>query len=113
MIRFTTGAAEGGGVEPPRLFARPASNRLPSPIGLSSQTVEPPGIEPGSSVCRTDAFPLGHGPLLDRPGSRTPISWLQSLNRYRPRPASSLFGRRPQLLPVGPAAQILNGVSGS
>ena len=32
--RQTISKAEGGGVEPPRLIARPCSRRLPSPVGL-------------------------------------------------------------------------------
>ena len=53
--------------------------------------MDPLGIEPGSSDCQPDVFPLDHEPVCfsGPPGSRTPISWLQARCR-----------------PVGPAAHI-------
>ena len=47
--------AEGGGVEPPRLIARPFSRRLPSPVGLPFRDREAPGagIEPARSSLGT------------------------------------------------------------
>ena len=43
--------AEGGGVEPPRLIARPCSRRLPSPVGspFHSRSALGAGIEPAGS----------------------------------------------------------------
>ena len=43
-------------------------------------SVDPPGIEPGFPVCRTGVFPLDHGPVFfsGPPGSRTPITWVQT-----------------------------------
>jgi hypothetical protein len=38
----TFAEAEGGGVEPPRLYARSASNGVPSPIGLPFQQLKTP-----------------------------------------------------------------------
>ena len=60
----------------------PVSGYLPS--------VDPPGVEPGSPVCRPGVVPLDHEPVVSGPpGTRTPI------------PAS-----RRRCRPVGPAARI-------
>lgn len=59
MIRFTTEAAEGEGVEPSRLIARPASNRLPSPIGLSFRS----SIGAAGTRTRISALPRRRPPV--------------------------------------------------
>ena len=58
--------AEGEGVEPGTmrsmvgLIARPASNGLPSPVGLPSRKAAVAGIEPASRRL-TAAYPYQHG----------------------------------------------------
>lgn len=52
--------AEGEGVEPSRLIARPASNGVPSPIGLPFHKAAVAGIEPASGRL-TAAYPYQHG----------------------------------------------------
>jgi hypothetical protein len=54
--------AEGEGVEPSRLIARPLSRRLPSPVGLPFRIeAAVAGIEPASGRL-TAAYPYQHGP---------------------------------------------------
>ena len=52
--------AEGEGVEPSRLIARPASNGVPSPVGLPFHKAAVAGIEPASGRL-TAAYPYQHG----------------------------------------------------
>ena len=53
--------AEGEGVEPSRLIARPLSGRLPSPVGLTFRIqAAAAGIEPASGRL-TAAYPYQHG----------------------------------------------------
>ena len=42
------------------------------------RSVDPPGIEPGFPVCRTGVLPLDDEPISGPPGSRTPITWVQT-----------------------------------
>ena len=68
-----------------RTLISPRENRVstaarPTVSGyLPIKSVDPPGIEPGSPACRAGVVPLDHEPavIVDRPGNRTPISWLQ------------------------------------
>ena len=56
---------------PIHTLAPDASREIPAPR-------QPPGIEPGFPVCRTGVFLLDHGPVSGPPGSRTPITWVQT-----------------------------------
>ena len=60
--------AEGGGVKPSRLIARPLSGRLPSPVGLTFRICSAAGIEPASGRL-TAAYPYPEGASGSRPGS--------------------------------------------
>ena len=58
--------AEGKGVEPSshvsgNRFSKAARQAISA--YLPFERVDPPGIEPGSSVCRTDVFPLDDEPM--------------------------------------------------
>ena len=67
--------AEGEGVEPSRLIARPISNRVPSPFGLPfriSHRVDRRGVEPRFPGCRPGVVPLDQQPIfISTGGSRT------------------------------------------
>lgn len=69
IIRFTIEpcSPEGRGIEPQTpLPGRLVSTQCPEPIRLPSIQVDPPGIEPGSPVCRAGVFPLDHEPTMQR-----------------------------------------------
>ena len=57
--------AEGEGVEPSRLIARPLSGRLPSPVGLPFRKAAVAGIEPATRRL-TGARPYQHRPHRNR-----------------------------------------------
>jgi hypothetical protein len=69
-------AAEGGGVEPPRLIARPGSGRVPSPIGLPFRIRKQTSTGGRNRTC---------GLLLNRevhePAHATPVSMPTSAQR--------------------------------
>ena len=99
IVHFTIGANSGRqGI---RTLIPASGNRFSKAVRqtisayLPFDRVDPPGIEPGSSVCRTDVLPLDDEPMNQShhtssglPENRTPISGLRSRRR-----------------PVGPAAQ--------
>src|SRR5437667_8278827 len=70
IFHFTIGAcfvltdqAEGKGFEPSSRQARTALAERPGqPYPATFRSVDPPGVEPGSSDCQPDVFPLDHEP---------------------------------------------------
>ena len=79
--------AEGEGVEPSRLIARPGSGRVPSPIGLSFRVLSSGGRN------RTCVPPVNSRVLV--PARTPPESWCQAVGMAGFEPAlSSSQGRR-------------------
>lgn len=82
----------------------------------TSTLVDPPGIEPGSPVCRTGVVPLDHEPIQSgewgsnprSPASKAGGSPLSNPLSSGPRGTCTLIsGVRSRRRPVGPAAQVI------
>src|SRR5262249_11671136 len=73
--------AEGKGVEPSSRRARTALAERPGqPYPATFRSVDSPGVEPGSSDCQPDVFPLDHEPasktVMIPDGIEPSISWM-------------------------------------
>lgn len=68
-------------------------------------SVEPPGIAPGSSVCRTDVFLLDHGPLSAEAVGLEPTNEFDSPPVFKP----VLLPRFAFILPLRSAANLASG----